>query len=754
MKKLISLFLILITITVLFAGCDPANTPGNTPENTSEPIDAATAVRLLLASERLDSALLKNEGDIFEQGVEVMQTLSTMTTASVIKLGTLAPDSLPSAASLPRPGVSSANIATLNANTVYDGGENGGVVKFDGEKYYFSDYVEVSNSYSNFYSTAQSIVTMAEDAAKMIDNIKKNVRVVDKWVRISAFEEYYLHVGENEEILYERMEGRLSVCRRYKNEEGLNVYEYYMQSEKFYHRMLYIPGTHFERVVGILGEEYSSDYMIADNTKGYWESYWVGPHPTHYNVSYMVMKDDICYDSFYDPKTGETNFLKIISADKNTDLFYYQGGESDDYVSIAVHFSGYDGIKHVEADAYAVSMEDMGGEIGKIPFIAGEDESKRLVMENGKVIKVGDTFVDGKVEVRALRVPFYYPHYTGEIEVFVQGNSISEKLALYKAFLEEAGFVCRRNIDTVLPGVQRAFVELKEINKHHTWNGYSQATEEGIGEAIKVEDAYTLTFGDLLKAVQDAPVIDFSDKETVALNAHFAPVTVSDITGTTQNGMSINIGSITLSVSDTLLFVENEPYTINFALNGDSGLVHVATVSDTQTTPYANSDSFSVTVSNITLELPQLLDGTYTLVAYIATADGIRSSGYTAFGFDSVDNSQSITLTRSTMSADTNSNKELILSYELITDIYVSLSSETPISYAELYDMIASCACDYGIPSGLKLEYMTVENTYVAMSGEESDITSGNYRLAYDIENGAKVVNGYIYAEYVAASAE
>ena len=92
MKKLVSLFLILITIAVLFAGCDPANTPGN----TSEPIDAATAVKLLLASERLDAALLKNEGDIFEQGVEVMQTLSTMTTASVIKLGTQAPDSLPS----------------------------------------------------------------------------------------------------------------------------------------------------------------------------------------------------------------------------------------------------------------------------------------------------------------------------------------------------------------------------------------------------------------------------------------------------------------------------------------------------------------------------------------------------------------------------------------------------------------------------------------------------------------------------------
>ena len=739
MKKLASLFLILITITMLFVGC-------NSTSNQS--LDAATAVRLLLASERLDAALLKNDGDIFEQGVEIMQTLSTKTTQSVIKLGQQNKDLLPAQRLLPRAGINSSDIISLAANKVYDGGKNGGVVTTDGEKYYFSDYVEVSNSYSSFYSTANGIVTMAEDAAKMIDNIKKNVRVVDKWVRISSNEEYYLHVGENEEILYERIDERLSVCRRYKNEEGLNVYEYYMQSEKFYHRMLYIPGMHFERIMGTLGQEYSSDYMIADNTKGYWESYWVGPHPTHYNVSYMVMKDDICYDSFYNPKTGETNFLKIISADKNTDLFNYQGGEKEDYVSIAVQFSGHDGVKHVEVGASSVSMEDMGGEIGKIPFITGGDESQRLVMENGKVIKVGDTFVSGKAEIRALRVSFFYPTYTGEIEVFIRGNSIDEKLSIYKQFLEEAGFICRRNIDTVLPGVQRAFVELKEINKHHTWNGYSQATEEGIGEAIKVEDAYTLTFGDLLKAVQDAPVIDFMDKEAVALNSHFAPVTVSGLNNVTQYNMSITIESITLSVSDTLLFIENEPYTVNFALSGTSGLVHIASIGDIQTTAYTNGNSFSVTVNDISLELPQLLDGSYTLVAYIATADGIRSSGYTAVKFDSVEDSQSITLKRSNMNVAQNSNGDLILSYELITDIYVSLSGDLSMSYSDLYNMMAAEVCDYGIPSGANIEYLNDENTYIAMEGNETVIASGKYRLAYDIENGEKVVNGYIYAEY------
>ena len=759
MKKVISILLTLAMVITLFAGCSsPADSGRNDPDvpdvpnnpivNNSEPVDPATAVRLLLASERLNAALLKNEGDIFENGVEVMQKLSSMTAASVIRLGEQQPGYLSSTVSLPRPGITSDDVVSLSADTVFDNTYGGGVVTFDGEKYMFSEFVEVSNSYSAFYSTAKGITTMADNAAALIDNIKKNVRVVDKWVRVSPIEQYYLHVGENEEILYEKFDTRTSVCRRYRNEDGNNVYEYYMQERDSYYRMVYIPGVHFEAINGILGQQYDSHYMIADNTKGYWESYCVGPFPTHYNVSYMVMKDDVCYDSFYNPKTGQINFLKIISADKKTDLFNYEGSEEEDVICISVHLSGHDGYVGVEVDPSAVSNVDMGGEIGSIPYFTGSDDQCRLVMKDGSTIKVGDTFVNGQVEVRALRLSFYYPDYTSEIAIFMRADTVEEYLALYKAFLEETGLTCRRDIDTVLPGVRRAFAELKEITKYHTWNGYAQATEEGIAAAIRAEDAYTIIFGEMIESIRDAEVIDFTNKEAMELNAHFAPVTVSGLSNITQTGMSVNIGAITLSVSDTLLFVENEPYTVGFALSGDSGLVHLDAGENIKTTPYTDGSSFMVSVSDITLDLPHLLDGSYTLVTYITTADGIRSSAYSAFKFDSVDTEAAVTLTRSTMSSDTNAKGELVITYELITDIYVLFTGEGPITYNELYEMMATGVCEYGIPSGAQVEILTDDNAYVAMSGEEIDITGGSYRLAYDIQNGDKIVNGYIYAEY------
>ena len=68
----------------------------------------------------------------------------------------------------------------------------------------------------------------AQNAAELIDYVKKNVRIVDTWVS-SGNERSYLHVEENAEVLcrYLEEEAFLSVCRRYKNAEGKDVYELY-----------------------------------------------------------------------------------------------------------------------------------------------------------------------------------------------------------------------------------------------------------------------------------------------------------------------------------------------------------------------------------------------------------------------------------------------------------------------------------------------------------------------------------------------
>ena len=757
MRKWLSIVLLLTMLTTALAACgspsltqpsDSQNPGIETPSDPQNPgihtptakLDPETVVRLLLASERLDPAHLKSEGDIFENGSEIMRALAAKTLDSMKE-----EDTLTSMSADVRP-----LFGASASETVYDGGANGGKVTFDGKNYVFSDFREVSNSYQVFSRTANGIALMAEEAAVLIDNIKKSVRVVDKWAKLDEMRQYYLHVGENEEILYGRVGDRESICRRYRNEDGLNVYEYYQTSGKYYDRMVYIPGVHFEMIRGVPNDPYGSDYMIADNTKGYWESYWVGPHPTHYNVSYMVMKDDICYDSFYDPKNGTINFLKIISADKKTDLFYYMGTENDALVTFDIQLCGFDGYYGIEADPSVVENTEVGGDIGFVPLITQMEQS-RLLLKNGSTVKMGDLLANGRAEVTALRLPFFYPQYTAELSLTVRASSTEEYLEILKASLDEMGLTCRRDMNTVLPGVKRAFNELREITKYHTWNGFNQATEEGIAAAIRAEDADTASFCAMLETVRNAEIIDVANSEAVALNAHFAPVSIAAKEALTHKGMTLTVGALTLSIDDTVLFVENEPYTIAFALSGEDGLVHLK-AENAQTTVYTDTDSFSVSVRDVSLTLPTMTNGKYTLVAYIATADGIRSSAATALPCDTVD-PETVTLTHSTVTASSDQNGAFAVTYEPITDHYITLTHDQPIGYRDFYTLLASYVCQYGIPTSDVIEILSGDESgsYTALTGEETSIASGTYRLSYNSENGTYTVNGYLYVTFTAA---
>lgn len=723
MKKILCFCLSLILIIPVLSGCSLFN---------NGELDPASAVRLLLAGERLNSSLLKNEGDIFENGSAVMRALSQKVRESTTLLDA---DSDRSAAM---------QVAPLAAQTVYEGKVGGGRVTLDGDKYIFSDFVEVSNSYSLFSEISNGIEETAEKAASLIDSIKKNVRVVDTWIVVNDMEQYYLHVGENEEVLYGRAYDDESVCRRYRNEEGANVYEYYTVNVSGHNtRMLYIPGLYFELTRGIGDDPYRSDYFVADRSKGYWESYWVGPHPDHYNVSYMVIKDDICYDSFYDPKLGCTNYLKIISSDKKTDIFDLQDEKDMPLASVTLKLCAFDGVRGAEADASKVSVEDMGGEAGRVPVITGSADA--LLLENGKRVSVGDSFFGGAVKVESIYVPFIYPNITGEVLLRIEAEGLDAKLDCIKRFINEVGLDCRRDLDTVVSGVYRANVELAEITKYYTWNGYPQATEQGIASAIAVEAERLAIYKDMIASVKDAPSVSINRLSSNSKAVHFAPITV-ETSAASQSELTADISRVTLSVTDTLLFIEGEQYTVGFALSGPDGLVHLEKAAPSELTEFTGGSSFSVSVSNVTLALPELVDGSYTLVAYFATHDGIRSSEYSPVSFDSASSADKVTLTRSEMSAAVNGSGNLVLSYESRADIYLTFSPDGALTYEQLYTLLATAVCEYGVPSDNPVEIMG-ENGYTAMTESESSITSGSFRLAYNVQNGSSTVNAYLYAE-------
>ena len=725
MKKLLSLLIVCLIMFSALVGCSTKN-----KTSLLDMMSGTDAAKLLLAEERLNAQLLKNEGNIFENGIKVMNDLAKI---AVANLGVRYTGG--STASMMK--ISSAK--TLS--TVLEG-DYIGKVEIDGNRFFWSEFEENNNSYDYFKSITDNIVYTAEIGAELIDSVKKNVRVVDKWVDM-GFLHYYLHVDENSEILCERdtENSILKICKRYKNEDGKDVYELYRRQEDYEERMTYIPGERYElSMISDYGEG-SEDYFLADNSKGYWETYIVGVAPQHYNVSYFIMKNDICYDAFYDPQNGNIPLLKIMSSDKATDILNFFDGEGSS--SVDLKFSGFDGIQSVEAPASSVDYT-----VGQYANLTGGEDSK-VHLTNGKTLHYGDTFADGKVDIRGIHVGYGVAGYTGEIILNITGETYEERLITLKSFLDETGFRCRRDLNTVFAGIDRAYIELESIIKYYKWNGISVTDEDGIADAIHEEKD---RFGDMeaiYTEIEDAEVLDYSNTELIELNINFAPITAKNADNVRLNGTNVTVGSLFLTITDTTLYVKDEPYKVAFAMvskNGSGGLVHLD-VDNTATISYADQAEFTVSANDVSFELPILAVGDYTVVAYISTSDGIRASEYIAIDFDSVSETP-VKIERISMSAKVDSDGEITVSYAEITDFTVSLTSAEKLDYGAFRELIAAEAFKYGTPSDGALEIQSGEE-YISLSGTETEIADGTYRIGYSLQNGDLVTEGYIYIKYV-----
>ena len=715
MKKSIVLLLV-CTITVsLLAGCGSSTMHGG--------ITGSDAAKILLANERLNAQLLKTEGDIFENGVEVMNNLAKTAIANL---------------SVPYVGNKSFAATKLslvkNMSAVLEG-DYSGKVEINGDTFVWSGFEENNNSYDAFKNTTDGIVSSAKVCADLIDNIKKNVRVIDKWVDVGDVQ-YYLSVDENSETLCERYlpDNSLNICKRYKNADGDDVYELYMANNEYEERCTYIPGKRYERSSVNDYGEHAEDYFVADSSKGYWETYTVGAFSANYNVSYFIMKDNICYDAFYEPKDGSISFLKVMSADRATDIINLSNH------GVSVKFSGFDGIKSVEAPA--ASVEYVPGEYANLP----NGENAKVHLTNGKVLNYNDSFVDGKVTISAIHIGYGGTFgYTGELELNIQGQTKGEILENLRMFLNQVGLKCRRNIDSVFAGIYRSYVELDSIIKYYTWNGVSVTDEAGIGEAINKEKARFSKMESLYTAVKNAEVLDISDTKLIEMNIKFAPITESSFEGVSLDAGNVEVDSISLTIKDTTLYVEGEPYKVMLALAaGNGGLVHVD-MENTSSTEYANANAFTVTASQLNFALPELSSGNYTLVAYIATSDGIRASAYTPVTVGEIVN-MPISLQNMNVSAIKSENETLALTYEQAENFTVTLTTEGRIGYEEFKALVSKKAFEYGTPSDI-IEVMSGD-MYMALTGDETEITDGAYRISYKTENGEQVTQGYIYVQY------
>ena len=754
MKKLLCLIIAAAMMLTLLASCGSNVSTGSGTAGSNVPGGSGTTgggtvpggnngswlaslsgtdmAKLLLANRRLDADVLSKEGDIFENGERVMYDLID------IAIANLGMQYAGEASAVP---MSEEN---TTVETVEE--EHGTTIKIGDKTVRWYGFPEMNNSYGAFLGMTNGIVSEAKMGAELIATVKKNIRVVNKWVSFFGTN-YYLEVDENSETLYEYHTVDtldIKIMKRYKNEAGKDVYEMYRRNTEYENRTLYIPGERYEFTD-------SYQYFVADKTKGYWEVYSMNEAPEHYNVSYFVIKDNICYDAFYDPETGEIPMLKVMSEDRKADIFNiskFYNGEDPAYNGIRVDlkFSGFNGIDYIETPRSDMESYKWDGE--NSAYITKNYENVSAHMLNGKVINYGDTYFGGKITVDSLMVShFSFDGYHGEMGLRIYGATYEEQMKILKEFLKEVGFVCRRDIDGILTGIEIAYEELDGVIKYYSWNGINVTTEAGIAEAISKEKARMSALYAEYEAIKDKEVIEFTKEEDMEIHINFASIIDKSLGSAVIDGRNVTVPAVMLTINDTTLYVEEEPYTVAFALKTKNGsLVHLEFKNEA-TVKYAGEKEFTVSAENASFVIPDVASGEYTVVCYISTADGIRTSDYTELSFGEVKNLP-VMLTSSELSAAIGAGGALTLTYTEKCDHNIELSSEQVLDFAAFKQLVGEEAFRYGTPRDELIEMLAGEE-WVALTGEETEMGTGNYRIFYTAQNGETAVEGYVYINYI-----
>ena len=195
MKKTIALLLILALMLGALAGCRDKDKDGDSESSVSA-IGGRDAIRLLLASERLDAATLKDSEGIFVSGAAAFDRLYLTADANLPRYDTVSEASVTKYYSSGT-GATGAAFSPDESHTVSGGGR----FERDGNVYHWSELGEYSNSYDYFLNLTNNVKSSAMIGADMIDETKRSVRIVDKWVKIDGMNEILLHVEENSETI-------------------------------------------------------------------------------------------------------------------------------------------------------------------------------------------------------------------------------------------------------------------------------------------------------------------------------------------------------------------------------------------------------------------------------------------------------------------------------------------------------------------------------------------------------------------------
>lgn len=716
---------------------DPNNKENNkedNKENNKEDVivevkNGTEAAKILLANERLDESILTKSGSLFTDGKKAFSRIIERTRHYLKK----------------------------NA-----GRPNETYTEVEGDTYKWYNDIDYSNFMSYFESYAINIESSAKRGAHLIDYTKKNIRVVNKWVK-EFDNEYFLMVDKDSETIIERRgETYINMCKRYTDGNGNSVYEMFYRSESIC-RMKYIPNLLYEFTIQFGNNEDSAIYLYADNSKGYWTivssnsmQAYEDPHRGYvetFTPTVMVMKDEANYIlGYYVDNNGsaEINAIQMVSSDRKTDLIFMAKD------MMILYNTGLRGLDHLEITAPADKVGDYDPDFKKELYVYAQDnvnengdpykiystsgfKSATAVLENGMTLTEGDTLLDGKVGIDRIDVSYVAGCDSyGTIPVRTTATSFSEQYQILEELLDVTGLTFRRDFDDVINGIEYAIKDAQNFPKYFTWNGYHVNDIESVKQIFIAEKQKKDDILNMYDQIKNLEVIDREDQEKYNASIHFADIEVTNKGTITNEGFKISIKDFSVKVEDTLLFVDKEKYKVVFALlNKDGNLIAYLDENDL-VTEYNKGSTFE-TLQTKEIQLDILAAGEYTLVAYVALAsEGIRITNYQPVEAIVSEASQSTYGLKNTIV--TNDKKELIIVSEI--DYSINCEIEGDVIDNDLLEMMAQLAYDHGMIDELIVEKLVDDNWIVIeIKNNEEEIPEEEQKEELNEEKPIEVEN-------------
>lgn len=590
-----------------------------------------------------------------------------------------------------------------------------------------SNYDENSNMMDYFNSYIEAVNSVTESAASTITYIKENVSYTGVWIEYGAVAgEVLLEVTDNEEVLFINADVNEFVCRRYTDENGQDVYEI-CQTEKADGSHAYlrcIPNKLYE--YSFYWADGNDIHVIAENSRGYWNmftTYLVEEGKR--NVQNLVSTDDYGYVYFGtidEEGYKSNNQTTFIDASLSCDLISIYEERMD------IKLVGFNGIESMEIDEnnFITSFTTAGGDVIEL-----DDE-----IAEGIIYKMGD--------VAYSDVPY-------ATLTFKKSDVMCEEdaAAIIEA-LADLGVTCKYDLTDVLAGVDASYAIADNLGSYYSWNGYYVSDYANVQSAVEVELDKYAELVDAYEVALDAEKIEESSTGVNFADYDFAQLTLSGAEAVTLDDAVVTISGLEAKVDVAEVMMDGETYEIQFALAGLSDVEGEYTSAILLTTVSDGVAKYTGEALELTksaeVVIPQCTQtGDYTLVAYVATSEGIRVSDMVPLVFTASGEYKDVVNGYETL-IELNDAGEMVVYYTPKNEYEATMPEQDSYTYEDVYAFLSTEAMKYGYPNT-----EAVLEVYDATTGEVIEATEGDTlsgcicKLQYDIPNADGLLAGYVY---------